>query len=104
MSLRYSDIFIFVLICRNLCNLYLNFLIYLLFYLYNFKINYNSLMNNELELYADFVTDKKSNDMFVITPEGNRFKFDAPEYNESHEPVNIVDPWSHKMYTVYFDV
>lgn len=54
-------------------------------------------------LYADFVTDAKSKDMFVVTPEGNKFKFDAPEYSEKHEPITIVDPWSHKTYEVIFD-
>jgi hypothetical protein len=56
----------------------------------------------ELEiLYADYLLD--SNDMFVITPEGNRFKFDAPDYTEEHEDIIIVDPWSHKRYNVVFN-
>lgn len=54
-------------------------------------------------LYADFVVEDKSNDMFVITPEGNRFRFNAPEYTEKHEDITIVDPWSHKTYNVIFN-
>ena len=42
-------------------------------------------------------------DMFVVTPEGNRFKFDYPTYTEEHEEVTIVDPWSHKTYIVVFN-
>ena len=55
-------------------------------------------------LYADYVLDENSKDMFVITPEGNYFDFPAPEYDENHESVIIVDPKSHKNYTVRFDV
>ena len=54
-------------------------------------------------LYADFIIDDPTNSMFVVTPEGNRFKFDAPSYNENHENVTIVDPWSHKSYIVVFN-
>jgi hypothetical protein len=54
-------------------------------------------------LYADFIVGDKNNDMFVITPEGTRFKFDAPEYNENHADIAIIDPWSHKRYTVVFN-
>lgn len=60
-------------------------------------------MDNVTVLYADFLPDENSNDMFVITPEGNRFKFDAPTYSENHEDITIVDPWSHKTYTVVFN-
>lgn len=60
-------------------------------------------MDNVTVLYADFLPDENSNDMFVITPEGNRFKFDAPTYTEKHEDITIVDPWSHKTYTVVFN-
>ena len=60
-------------------------------------------MENVKTLYADFVTDSNSKDMFVVTPEGNRFKFDYPTYTEEHEEVTIVDPWSHKTYIVIFN-
>ena len=60
-------------------------------------------MENVKTLYADFVTDSNSKDMFVVTPEGNRFKFDYPTYTEDHEEVTIVDPWSHKTYIVVFN-
>jgi len=53
-------------------------------------------------LYADF--ELNSSDMFVITPEGNKFTFPAKEYTEAHEPVKIVDSASHKIYVVRFDV
>lgn len=53
-------------------------------------------------LYADF--ERESNDMFVITPEGNYFNFPASEYNELHAKVQIVDPKSHKVYNVAFDI
>ena len=52
-------------------------------------------------IYADY--EYNSDDMFVVTPEGNRFKFDAPIYTENHEDITIVDPWSHKTYTVVFN-
>ena len=60
-------------------------------------------MENVKTLYADFVTDSNSKDMFVVTPEGNRFKFDYPTYTEEHDEVTIVDPWSHKTYIVVFN-
>ena len=60
-------------------------------------------MENVKTLYADFVTDSNSKNMFVVTPEGNRFKFDYPTYTEEHEEVTIVDPWSHKTYIVVFN-
>ena len=60
-------------------------------------------MENVKTLYADFVTDSNSKDMFVVTPEGNRFKFDYPTYPEEHEEVTIIDPWSHKTYIVVFN-
>ena len=52
-------------------------------------------MESVTVLYADFLPNDTSNDMFVVTPEGNRFKFDAPIYTENHEDITIVDPWSH---------
>lgn len=51
-------------------------------------------------LYADFELD--SNDMFVVTPEGNYFNFPAPAFDESHEPIEIIDTKSHKRYKVCF--
>lgn len=57
----------------------------------------------ETLLYADFVLEDDSKDMFVVTPEGNYFNFPASDYTESHEPVNIIDPKSHKKYTVIFN-
>ena len=61
-------------------------------------------MNENIEtLYADFVLDENCNDMFVVTPEGNRFRFNAPEYTEEHDTITIVDPWSHKTYNVVFN-
>jgi len=51
-------------------------------------------------LYADF--ELKSNDMFVITPDGNYFNFPSPEFNDKHDDVDIVDPRSHKIYKVVF--
>ena len=52
-------------------------------------------------IYADFELD--SNEMFVVTPEGNKFTFVGSEYNESHAPEYIIDPTSHKEYRVVFD-
>lgn len=52
-------------------------------------------------LYADY--EINSADMFVITPEGNYFRFDYPEYDETHESVMIIDPMSHKTYNVVFN-
>ena len=52
-------------------------------------------------LYADFEID--SDDMFVVTPEGNKFTFSAESYNEDHEPESIIDPTSHKEYIVVFN-
>ena len=60
-------------------------------------------MESVTVLYADFLPNDTSNDMFVVTPDGNRFKFDAPIYTENHEDITIVDPWSHKTYTVVFN-
>lgn len=51
-------------------------------------------------IYADYEVD--SQDMFVVTPEGNYFNFPHPEYTEEHKPQDIIDPKSHKMYTVVF--
>jgi hypothetical protein len=53
-------------------------------------------------LYADF--ELEGNDMFVVTPEGNYFNFKGDEYNEEHAPETIIDPKSHIMYTVVFNV
>ena len=44
-------------------------------------------MESVTVLYADFLPNDTSNDMFVVTPEGNRFKFDAPIYTENHEDI-----------------
>lgn len=52
-------------------------------------------------LYADY--EIQSNDMFVITPEGNYFKFDGNKYNEQSENITIIDPTSHKTYCVEFN-
>lgn len=54
-------------------------------------------------LYADFEIDSNNNDMFVITPEGNYFNLPGDTYNELHEDITIVDPKSHKIYTVKFN-
>lgn len=59
--------------------------------------------NDVINLYAYYITGDKDNNMFVITPEGTAFKFDAPEYNENHDDVMIIDPWSHKRYNVVFN-
>ena len=53
-------------------------------------------------LYADI--ELESEDYFVVTPEGNYFNFPSVSFNDSHSDVNIVDPKSHKKYTVVFDV
>ena len=52
-------------------------------------------------LYADFEID--SDDMFVVTPEGNKFTFSSESYNEDHEPESIIDPTSHKENIVVFN-
>ena len=52
-------------------------------------------------IYADYEYD--SDDMFVVTPEGNRYTFPAPEYSEKHDPEIIVDTTSHMQYNVIFD-
>ena len=52
------------------------------------------------KLYADI--ELESNDMFVITPEGNYFNFPASKYNENSPDETIIDPKSHKIYTVVF--
>ena len=54
-------------------------------------------------LYADFELDSETNDMFVITPEGNYFNFPGNDYNENHEDTTIIDPKSHLIYTVKFN-
>lgn len=50
------------------------------------------------KLYADY--ELNGNDMFVVTPEGNYFNF--PGYTEDSSPESIIDPKSHKQYTVVF--
>lgn len=52
-------------------------------------------------IYADYEYD--SDNMFVVTPEGNRYTFPAPEYTEKHDPEIIVDTTSHIQYNVIFD-
>ena len=58
-------------------------------------------MKNIENIYADYEYD--SDDMFVITPEGNRYIFPAPEYTDKHDPEIIVDTTSHIQYNVIFD-
>ena len=52
-------------------------------------------------IYADYEHD--SDDMFVVTPEGNRYTFPAPEYTDKHDREIIVDTTSHIQYNVIFD-
>ena len=52
-------------------------------------------------IYADYAYN--SDDMFVVTPEGNRYTFPAPEYTDKHDPEIIVDTTSHMQYNVIFD-
>ena len=52
-------------------------------------------------IYADYEYD--SDDMFVVTPEGNRYTFPAPEYTDKHDAEIIVDTTSHMQYNVIFD-
>ena len=52
-------------------------------------------------IYADYEYD--SDDMFVVTPEGKRYTFPAPEYTDKHDPEIIVDTTSHMQYNVIFD-
>ena len=52
-------------------------------------------------IYADYEYD--SDDMFVVTPEGNRYTFPAPEYTDKHDPEIIIDTTSHIQYNVIFD-
>lgn len=56
---------------------------------------------DSIKLYADIELESK--DFFVITPEGNYFNFPCADFNENHEDVAIVDPKSHKRYTVVFN-
>ena len=58
-------------------------------------------MKNIENIYADYEHD--SDDMFVVTPEGNRYTFPAPEYTDKHDPEIIVDTTSHMQYNVIFD-
>lgn len=55
-----------------------------------------------MTLYAD--QELNSNNWFVVTPEGNYFTFDADKYNENSDDTMIIDPRSHKTYTVCFNV
>lgn len=57
-------------------------------------------MNTE-KLYADIEID--GCDFFVVTPEGNYYNFPITEFEENHDDVVIVDPKSHKKYTVVFN-
>jgi hypothetical protein len=59
-------------------------------------------MKNDI-LYADFELNSDTNDMFVVTPEGNYFNFPGNDYNENHEDITIIDPKSHLIYTVKFN-
>lgn len=52
-------------------------------------------------LYADI--ELESNDLFVVTPEGNYFSFPSDKYSENSPSEQIIDPKSHKMYTVVFN-
>lgn len=52
-------------------------------------------------LYADI--ELNSDNWFVLTPEGNYFTFDGDKYDELHDDIMIVDPASHKNYTVSFN-
>ena len=52
-------------------------------------------------IYADY--EYNSDDMFVVTTEGNRYTFPAPEYTDKHDPEIIVDTTSHMQYNVIFD-
>lgn len=54
-------------------------------------------------LYADFEVNSDTNDMFVVTPEGNYYNFPGDEFTECHEPIDIIDTKSHKIYKVYFN-
>ena len=56
---------------------------------------------NDRVLYAYFEVD--SNDLFVVTPEGNYFSFPCEKYSENSPSEQIIDPKSHKMYTVIFN-
>ena len=59
------------------------------------------MMKKIENIYADYEYD--SDDMFVVTPEGNRYTFPAPEYTDKHDPEIIVDTTSHIQYNVIFD-
>lgn len=54
------------------------------------------------KVYADFELDE-SGDMFVVTPEGNKFNFPHTSYTEEHEPEVVYDPTSHTPYLVIFN-
>lgn len=54
-------------------------------------------------LYADFEPVSKTNDMFVVTPEGNYYNFPGDEFTENHTPIDIIDTKSHKIYKVLFN-
>lgn len=57
----------------------------------------------EIVLYADYEIDSVTNDMFVITPEGNYYNFPGSSYDETHENIMLVDITSHKKYTIVFN-
>lgn len=54
-------------------------------------------------LYADYEVNSETDDMFVVTPEGNYFNFPGDEYSEKHEEVTIIDTKSHTPYIVKFN-
>mgnify|MGYP006342447517 FL=1 len=56
---------------------------------------------DNVKLYADVEINSK--DFFVVTPEGNYFNFPSTEFDETHDDAIIVDPKSHKIYTVVFN-
>ena len=58
-------------------------------------------MKNIEKIYGDY--EHHRDDMFVVTPEGNRYTFPAPEYTDKHDPEIIVDTTSHIQYNVIFD-
>ena len=48
-------------------------------------------------LYADFELNSATNDMFVVTPEGNYYNFPGDEFTEGHSPIDIIDTKSHNI-------
>lgn len=53
-------------------------------------------------LYADYDIEDSSV-MFVVFPESNQ-RYEFKNYNESHEPVVIIDKNVNKKYLVKFDI